>query len=102
LKSLNLDCVRSSISLVSQEPILFNYSLKENILYGVDDDVPMSVVEEAARKANAHTFISRLPQGYDTIVGAKGSQLSGGQVIIANFSSFLLVKMQSSNWFNFF
>jgi ABC-type multidrug transport system fused ATPase/permease subunit len=63
---------------VSQEPILFNYSIKENIIYGVEE-ATMSQVEDAARRANAHDFIIRLPNGYDTIVGAKGSQISGGQ-----------------------
>lgn len=66
-----MERVRSNVSLVSQEPILFNYTIKENIIYGVNE-ATMDQVIDAAKKANAHQFITRLPNGYDTIVGAKG------------------------------
>ncbi|KAK3580598.1 hypothetical protein CHS0354_002696 [Potamilus streckersoni] len=80
LKSLNLNWLRSQISVVSQEPTLFNSSIRENIAYG--DNSRIVTIEEiiqAARSANIHNFISSLPLGYETNVGAKGTQLSGGQ-----------------------
>ena len=64
--------------MVSQEPILFNTSIAENIRYG-RDDASFKEIEEAARNANAHNFIMELPDGYDTHVGERGTQLSGGQ-----------------------
>lgn len=82
LKELNLQWYRSTIGLVSQEPILFDCSLAENIAYGLQDsgeDIEMSSVIEAARQANIHDFITGLPDGYQTRVGEKGAQLSGGQ-----------------------
>lgn len=75
--------LRSHIGLVSQEPELFNRSVFENIAYGKPhkDGTPITMNEviEAAKEANAHDFISDLPQGYDTIVGQRGEALSGGQ-----------------------
>ena len=72
--------LRSKLGLVSQEPVLFNRSIKENIEYGSNErEVSMEEVVAAARIANIHQFVSALPEGYDTIVGNKGSQLSGGQ-----------------------
>jgi ATP-binding cassette subfamily B (MDR/TAP) protein 1 len=72
---------RSGISLVQQEPTLYSFTLKENISLGSSD--PSSVTEadiqDACRKANIHEFISSLPEGLDTPVGAGGSALSGGQ-----------------------
>ncbi|KAM2014621.1 hypothetical protein ACFX16_045249 [Malus domestica] len=66
---------------VSQEPSLFSTSIKENILFGKDEeeDGGMEEVIEAAKASNAHDFIRQLPQGYDTQVGERGMQLSGGQ-----------------------
>ncbi|CAJ0936179.1 unnamed protein product, partial [Mesorhabditis belari] len=80
IRQLNLLHLRKHIALVSQEPILFDSSIKENIVYGLPEgSVTDSEVVEAARKANIHKFISELPDGYDTRVGDKGTQLSGGQ-----------------------
>jgi ATP-binding cassette subfamily B (MDR/TAP) protein 1 len=80
LNALNVPWVRSKLSIVSQEPVLFNRSLAENIRYGDNTrDVTMEEVVAAARKANIHQFITNLPQGYETSVGEKGTQLSGGQ-----------------------
>ncbi|KAE8375253.1 multidrug resistance protein 3 [Aspergillus bertholletiae] len=86
LQSLNLNWMRSQMSLVGQEPTLFNTTIFENIVYGLAGEAAIltaqqleDAVEEAARKANAHEFISALPQGYQTEVGEKGAQLSGGQ-----------------------
>eukprot|EP00943_MAST-04B_sp_MAST-4B-sp1_P007064 g7064.t1 len=79
LSTLDHKFLHSNISLVSQEPILFAASIRENILYGIDRDVPMDELIQVATKANAHKFISGFPEGYDTLVGERGVQLSGGQ-----------------------
>jgi len=80
IKQLNLPHVRSKIGIVSQEPVLFNRSIGENIRYGDNTtEASMEEVIAAARKANIHTFVSALPQGYETNIGGKGKQLSGGQ-----------------------
>ena len=79
INSLDHGFLHSNISLVSQEPILFATSIRENILYGIDRDVPMLELIEVAKKANAHKFITGFPEGYDTLVGERGVQLSGGQ-----------------------
>lgn len=78
IKQLNLNWLRQRIGLVQQEPTLFNLSIRENILYGREGASETEMVE-AAKSANAHTFISGLPQGYGTLVGDRGTQLSGGQ-----------------------
>ncbi|KAL8455539.1 hypothetical protein Emag_000668 [Eimeria magna] len=78
IQDVHLACLRSLIGLVSQEPVLFNLTIGENIRYS-RPDATQAEVEEAARLANAHGFISGLPQGYDTSVGTAGAQLSGGQ-----------------------
>ncbi|XP_057534308.1 ABC transporter B family member 1-like [Amaranthus tricolor] len=78
IKSLKLRWLRQQIGLVSQEPALFATSIKENILLG-RPDASLAEVEEAARVANAHSFIIKLPDGFDTQVGERGLQLSGGQ-----------------------
>ncbi|KAL7720745.1 Multidrug resistance protein 4 [Entamoeba marina] len=81
VKELQLNWLRKQIGLVGQEPVLFGCSIKENILLGANDDdkITDESVFEAAKMANAHDFITNLPNGYDTIIGEKGSQLSGGQ-----------------------
>lgn len=72
--------MRSKLGIVSQEPVLFDRSIAENIQYGDNErDVSMEEVIAAARKANIHEFVAALPEGYDTRVGGKGTQLSGGQ-----------------------
>jgi subfamily B ATP-binding cassette protein MsbA len=63
---------------VTQETILFNDTVRNNIAYG-QPDVKIAVVEQAARNALAHDFILRMPQGYDTVIGEKGFRLSGGE-----------------------
>ncbi|KAG8183769.1 hypothetical protein JTE90_002406 [Oedothorax gibbosus] len=80
VSKMNVSNLRSHVGLVSQEPVLFSYSIAENIAYGDNSrQVDMNEIVEAARKANIHNFISTLPQGYETPVGDKGTQLSGGQ-----------------------
>ncbi|GMP84922.1 hypothetical protein CsSME_00038263 [Camellia sinensis var. sinensis] len=78
IKTLKLRWLRQQIGLVSQEPALFATSIKENILLG-RPDASLVEIEEAARVANAHSFIIKLPDGFDTQVGERGLQLSGGQ-----------------------
>ncbi|GJP35341.1 hypothetical protein CLOM_g19843 [Closterium sp. NIES-68] len=84
IAALNLRWLRRHMGLVSQEPALFNISIRDNIAYGRlggDDGGESSEAEivAAARAANVHGFISGLPQGYDTLVGERGVQISGGQ-----------------------
>jgi ATP-binding cassette, subfamily B, bacterial len=70
--------LRSQIAIVQQEPILFHRSLAENIAYA-RPDATQAQIERAARLANAHEFIARLPRGYQTLVGERGVKLSGGE-----------------------
>uniref|UniRef100_A0A7I4FKY5 Uncharacterized protein n=1 Tax=Physcomitrium patens TaxID=3218 RepID=A0A7I4FKY5_PHYPA len=67
------------ISIVSQEPTLFNCSIAENISYGLKDNVKHEDIERVSRMANAHEFVSKFPEGYETQVGERGVRLSGGQ-----------------------
>ncbi|XP_073533888.1 ATP-binding cassette sub-family B member 5-like isoform X1 [Phyllobates terribilis] len=79
-KGLNLQWLRNQIGIVSQEPVLFDRSIAENIAYGDNSrEVPMEEIEQAAKAANIHSFIEELPEKYNTSVGGKGTQLSGGQ-----------------------
>ncbi|KAL4574000.1 hypothetical protein LXL04_020822 [Taraxacum kok-saghyz] len=78
IKGLQLKWLRSQMGLVNQEPVLFATSIKENILFG-KEGVSTDLVELAAKAANAHDFIVKLPDGYETQVGQFGIQLSGGQ-----------------------
>ncbi|KAL7265044.1 hypothetical protein ACSBR1_002906 [Camellia fascicularis] len=78
IKALKLKWLRQQIGLVSQEPALFATTIKENILLG-RPDATLVEIEEAARVANANSFIVKLPDGFDTQVGERGVQLSGGQ-----------------------
>jgi ATP-binding cassette subfamily B protein len=78
LRDLTLASLRDSIGVVLDEPFLFSVSIRENIAYG-RPDATAAEVEAAARAANAHEFIERLPEGYDTVVGERGYTLSGGQ-----------------------
>ncbi|WAR00099.1 MDR1-like protein [Mya arenaria] len=80
VRDLDLAWLRGQIGIVSQEPVLFDLSIAENIAYGDNTrQIPMDEIIQAARSANIHDFISSLPDGYDTNVGEKGAQLSGGQ-----------------------
>ncbi|EMP26530.1 Multidrug resistance protein 1, partial [Chelonia mydas] len=79
-KSLNIQWLRAHIGIVSQEPILFDCSIAENIAYGDNSrEVSSEEIVNAARAANIHSFIDSLPNKYNTCVGDKGTQLSGGQ-----------------------
>jgi len=78
IRSLTLKSLRSIIAIVSQQVILFNDTVRSNIAYGAAEATDEQI-ERAARAANAHDFISRLPDGYDTIIGEGGVRLSGGE-----------------------
>uniref|UniRef100_A0A2N9G753 Uncharacterized protein n=1 Tax=Fagus sylvatica TaxID=28930 RepID=A0A2N9G753_FAGSY len=78
LKDFQLRWIREKIGLVSQEPVLFSSSIKENIAYG-KDGATVEEIRAAAELANAAKFIDKLPQGLDTMVGEHGTQMSGGQ-----------------------
>jgi ABC-type multidrug transport system fused ATPase/permease subunit len=78
LKSLNVKWLRSQVGLVSQEPTLFDTTIGENIIFGLED-VTQEQIEMAAREANAHDFIMSFPDGYDTMVGEGGTQVRMSQ-----------------------
>jgi ATP-binding cassette subfamily B (MDR/TAP) protein 1 len=78
IKTLDLKFLRSQISLVSQEPSLFSTTIAKNIAYG-KDDATLEEIQAAAKMANCHSFITALPEGYNTLLGDKYTQLSGGQ-----------------------
>ncbi len=78
LGDYTLASLRRNVAMVSQDSFLFNLAVRDNIRYG-HEDLPESVVEEAAKAAYAHAFIEALPEGYDTVVGERGVKLSGGQ-----------------------
>jgi subfamily B ATP-binding cassette protein MsbA len=78
LRDVTIASLRRQIGKVTQETILFNDTVRNNIAYG-QPDVPISRVQEAARMALAHDFILRMPDGYETMIGEKGVRLSGGE-----------------------
>jgi subfamily B ATP-binding cassette protein MsbA len=78
LRAMRLADLRRNIAIVSQDPVLFNDTIYANLLLG-RADATREEVERAAADAFAHDFITQMPQGYETIVGERGSQLSGGQ-----------------------
>jgi ABC-type multidrug transport system fused ATPase/permease subunit len=79
LVDLNVRWYRNEIGLVSQEPTLFDTTISENIKFGMPE-ATQTEIEEAAKSANAHNFITEFPDGYNTMVGtSSASQISGGQ-----------------------
>ena len=78
IREMNLRSLRNQVAMVTQENILFHDTVRNNICYGMGE-VPQQKVEEAAQAALAHDFILELPQGYDTLIGERGTRLSGGQ-----------------------
>ncbi|KAI8983617.1 P-loop containing nucleoside triphosphate hydrolase protein [Pilobolus umbonatus] len=80
IKDLDLAWLRDQIGVVSQEPVLFNMSIRQNLLLGcVSGAITEEEMIRACTQANCHSFISKLPEGYDTLVGEQGGMLSGGQ-----------------------
>jgi len=78
IRSVTLASLRAQIGMVTQETVLFDDTVAENIAYG-SADAPRDAIEAAARAANAHEFIMAMPQGYETSIGERGQRLSGGQ-----------------------
>ncbi len=78
LRMIKIKSLRDKIGIVTQETILFNDTIRNNIAYGLED-CPIDKIIEAAKAANAHDFIMQLPNGYDTVIGDRGMKLSGGQ-----------------------
>ncbi|MCK5573425.1 MAG: ABC transporter ATP-binding protein, partial [Bacteroidetes bacterium] len=78
LRRLKLKSLRNNIGIVTQETILFNDSVRNNIAYGLDE-CPLEKIINAARAANAHNFIVEMPRGYDSIIGERGVKISGGE-----------------------
>jgi ABC-type multidrug transport system fused ATPase/permease subunit len=78
VRDVTLTSLRRAIGVISQDPFLFSATVRENIAFGAGD-LPQEAVEAVARAAQAHEFIERLPQGYETVIGERGITLSGGQ-----------------------
>jgi ATP-binding cassette subfamily B protein len=78
VKDVQLRSLRSEIGVIAQDPFLFSASVRDNIAFG-RGDLSDDEVEAAARAAQAHEFVERLPKGYDTVIGERGITLSGGQ-----------------------
>jgi ABC-type multidrug transport system fused ATPase/permease subunit len=78
VREVGLQSLRSAVAVVSDDPFLFSASVAENIAYA-RPDASTAEIEEAARRAQAHDFVSRLPEGYETQIGERGLSLSGGQ-----------------------
>ena len=78
LRQVELKSLRDKIGIVTQETILFNDTVRNNIAYGLED-CPIELIVEAAKAANAHNFIIEMPKGYDSIIGERGVKISGGE-----------------------
>jgi subfamily B ATP-binding cassette protein MsbA len=78
-REIRLPSLRRLMGIVSQETVIFNDTVRSNIAYGMGERFTEAQIESAARAANAHAFISELPQRYDTLLGERGARLSGGQ-----------------------
>ncbi|HMS66344.1 MAG TPA: ABC transporter ATP-binding protein [Ignavibacteria bacterium] len=78
IKKLKINSLRKFMGIVTQETILFNDTIKNNIAYG-ESDIPMDKIIEASKAANAHRFIEKIETGYDTVIGDRGVKLSGGE-----------------------
>jgi len=78
IKDIDINSLRSLMGIVTQETFLFNDTIRANISYGAES-IEDNIIKDAATAANAHDFIKKLPDGYDTIIGERGISLSGGQ-----------------------
>jgi ATP-binding cassette subfamily B protein len=86
LRDVRERSLRAQLGIVPQESFLFSGTIAENIAFGADDDAPATVVEDAARAVGAHDFVEGLPDGYDTLVGERGINLSAGQRQLVAFA----------------
>jgi len=78
IRDVTIESLRAQIGMVTQQTILFNDTVRNNIVYGDSGKTEADVIR-AAKAANAHNFIMNLPQGYDTVIGEQGTKLSGGE-----------------------
>jgi subfamily B ATP-binding cassette protein MsbA len=78
LRRVQLRSLRDKIGIVTQETLLFNDTVRNNIAYGLEE-CPLEKIVDAARAANAHTFVSQMPNGYDSVIGERGVKISGGE-----------------------
>jgi subfamily B ATP-binding cassette protein MsbA len=78
LRQIQVSALREHIGIVTQETILFNDTVRNNIAYGLDD-CPLERIVAAAKAANAHAFISQMPNGYESRIGERGVKISGGE-----------------------
>jgi len=78
-REIKLPALRALTGIVSQETVLFHDTVRNNIAYGAPGQYSQQQIEDAAKAANAHSFITELPNGYDTLLGERGTRLSGGQ-----------------------
>ncbi|MCG6988288.1 MAG: ABC transporter ATP-binding protein/permease [Gemmatimonadetes bacterium] len=79
IRDIRIKELRAQLGIVSQETVLFHDTVRANIAYGRDGVTPDEDIVIAAKAANAHDFVSQMPQGYDTVVGERGTEISGGQ-----------------------
>ena len=91
LRNYKIAELRGNIAIVSQDTFLFNKTIKENIIYG-KEDATMEEVIEAAKNANIHDFVINLPDGYQTVVGERGTRLSGGQKQRLSIARAIIIK----------
>jgi ATP-binding cassette, subfamily B, bacterial MsbA len=94
VRQLPLADLRRSLAMVAQEPVLFSGTLRDNIAYG-RASATQAEVEQAARDANAHDFIAGFPDGYGTVIGERGTKLSGGVLILDEATSNLDAESES-------
>jgi len=78
IREVTIESLRGQIAIVTQQTILFNDTVKNNIAYGNIEETEENIIQ-AAKAANAHDFIMNLPDGYDTVIGEQGAKLSGGE-----------------------
>lgn len=104
LRDLDLKSMRDHIGIVSQEPLLFDDTIAENIARGSPKEVSMEDIIAAAKAANAYDFIQTFPDGFETKVGARGGKLSGGQKqrIASEFTSYLCFRLVDFRLLTFF
>jgi ABC-type multidrug transport system fused ATPase/permease subunit len=91
VRDYNISELRGKIAIVSQDTFLFNKTIKENITYG-KENATMEEIIEAARNANIHDFITELPDGYQSMVGERGTRLSGGQKQRLSIARAIIIK----------